>query len=265
MGKTTTLHKKWRSTEAGSSVTVYPLMAKRKKLHLIGVQKNKRTTKELILDSVIHELQNCLQSISMGMDLLQLSQAEQVESHAINNGIERASRLLRETQEYFFRPESSFSTKNLREAIEEAVQKATKESKKANLRFQCARPLPSMHHDWLTFSRVLDRILRCSRGLVSSEGGEIVASVNINEALSPVAIEITVEINGTSELPVEEEKIFTPCCRVNEYQTGLALVLAREAIRSQKGELTFAKINACQARFTIRLAIPSNNYLVQQD
>ncbi len=261
MGKTTTLQKKWRPTGTGSFL-IYPQAARRKKLHLVGPQKNKRTTKEIILDSVIHELQNCLQSIGMGVDLLQLSHEEQLESHAITGGIERASRLLREMQEYFFPPEAAFSTKNLSEVIEKVVRKAVKESGRANIRFQCSEPLPSMHYDWGIVSRVLDRVLRCACGLVSSEGGETVVSVRINEELSRVSIEIKIEICGASELLVEEEKIFTPCCRVNEYQAGLALVLARQAMQSRKGgELTFKKINSSRAQFTLHLEVLPENVL----
>jgi K+-sensing histidine kinase KdpD len=264
MGKTTTLHKKWHPTGVGSFITVYPVAAKRKKLLLTGAQKNKRETKELILDSVIHELQNCLQSIGMGVDLLQLSQTDQTEYHAINSGIERASKLLREMQEYFFPPDPSLSTRNLSEVIGEAIHKVEKESGRENIYFPCPESLLSLHYDWSIVSRVLDRVLRCACGLLSHEEGEIMVSVSLNEELPPVAVEIKIEICGASSLPIAEEKIFTPCWRANDYQAGLGLVLARQAVQRRGGELTFKQINSSRAHFTLRLEVLPENILSKE-
>jgi nitrogen-specific signal transduction histidine kinase len=262
MGKPTVLHKKWRPRELGAVIPVDPKSVRRKKLQLIGMQKNNRTVQEVVLDSTIHELQNCLQSIGMGVDLLQLNHEDELEHHAINNGIERASRLLREMQEYFFSPEPALSTKNLREVLEEAVQKAAREWACASIRFQGTEPFPSVSYDWSSVSRILDRILRCACGLMSPEGGETVVSVRLAEETLPAMTEIKVEVCSAHELPVDEGKLFTPCCRVNDYQTGLGLVLARQAVQSRKGALIFKKVNASRVQFLVRLALPLEDRLL---
>jgi predicted nuclease with RNAse H fold len=93
------MYKGWNPAEEVAQVEIYPAVTKRKKLRLIRRQSsrstNEKATKEIILDGVLHELQNCLQSIGMGIDLLQLTQPDGLECRTINLGLERASRLLR--------------------------------------------------------------------------------------------------------------------------------------------------------------------------
>src|SRR5262245_1915028 len=86
------MHNEWRPLEENPPVDLASSVTKRKKLRLVGKQANEKFTKEAVLDGVLHELQNCLQSIGMGVDLLQLSQPDALECHTINFGIERASR-----------------------------------------------------------------------------------------------------------------------------------------------------------------------------
>src|SRR5215831_805970 len=218
MEKTTTWHTEWQPTKEGTPINVYPAAAKRKTLRVMGVQESEQVTKELVVDNVLHELQNCLQSIGMGVDLLQLSQPDELECHNITTGIERASLLLREMQEYFFPPDPYISTKNLGEVLAKAIDKIAIESGRENIRIQCPDSLPSLHYDWFMLSRVFERVLRCACGLLSPEGGENVISVRVPEAQSRTSVEIKVEICGASDLIVEEEKIFTPCWRVHDYR-----------------------------------------------
>jgi nitrogen-specific signal transduction histidine kinase len=255
MEKLTTLYHEWQPAEEETSLNIYPAVAKKKPLHLVGTQGGEKATKELILDGVLHELQNCLQSIGMGVDLLQLSQPDELECQSITSGIERASRLLREMQEYFFPPDPYISTKNLGDMLSEAIQKITIESGRENIRLQCPESLPSIHYDWFMLSRVLERVLRCACGLLSSEGGESVVSARVQETQSQAFVEIKVEICGTNELVVEEEKIFTPCWRAHDYRAGLGLVLARQAMQSRNGALTFKKINSSRAQFTLHVSV----------
>ena len=255
MEKLTALHNEWQAAEEKTSISIYPAVAKKKPLHLVGTQGGEKATKELILDGVLHELQNCLQSIGMGVDLLQLSQPDELGCQSITSGIEWASRLLREMQEYFFPPDPYISTKNLGDVLAETMQKITIESGRENIRLQCSESLPSIHYDWFMLSRVLERVLHCACGLLSSEGGESVVSARVQEAQSQTFVEMKVDICGTNELVVDEEKIFTPCWRAHDYRAGLGLILARQAMQSRNGELTFKKITASRAQFTLRVSV----------
>ena len=50
-----------------------------------------------MIDGLTHELQNSLQCIGMGVDLLSMITSDPVEGQIVAQAIERASRLLRET------------------------------------------------------------------------------------------------------------------------------------------------------------------------
>ncbi|HXG22532.1 MAG TPA: hypothetical protein VNN62_26105 [Methylomirabilota bacterium] len=250
------MHKEWRPAEEIPVFNVYSPVAKRKKMRLVGRQTQENPTTELVLDGVFHELQNCLQSIGMGVDLLQLSQPDALECRTINLGIERASRLLREVQEFFFPPETYLSIRNLSEVLTEAVREVVGEAEGGNIRLLCTKALPAFQYDWFMFGRVLDRILRCACGLLSAVGGESIVSATIQEGAAGTYVEIKVDICGAGELGIEKDRVFTPFWRVNDYQTGLGLVLARQAVQSWRGQLTFEKINPCRAQFTLLLEAP---------
>jgi nitrogen-specific signal transduction histidine kinase len=85
-----------------------------------------------------------------------------------------------------------------------------------------------------------------------------VVSVASREEVFP-SIEIKIDIGSTETLEIEKEKIFTPFWRMHDYQAGLGLMLARQAIHSRNGQLTFEKISSCRAQFTLLLEIPFDN------
>lgn len=250
------MHNEWHPTEEKSPIDLASSLAKRKKLRLVGKQQLEKSSKEAVLDGVLHELQNCLQSIGMGVDLLQLSQPDALECQTINLGIERASRLLREMQEYFFPPEIYLSTKNIGEVLVEIVHSVAREARGMEVCLHLPEVPPSFQYDWLVLSRVLERVLRCACGLLSAPGSKIV--INAREPRQSV-ITIQVEIHGTKELEIDEKRVFTPFWRVNDYQAGLGLVLARQAIDHRHGQLTFEKMGPCRTQFTLRLAVPPEN------
>jgi hypothetical protein len=114
----------------------------------------------------------------------------------------------------------------------------------------------SFQYDWFTLGRVLERIFRCACGILSPEGGKVIARSGARDGQVRTLVEIKVEIYGARELDIDESKIFTPFWRVNNYQAGLGLVLAQQALHSRHGQLTFEKISPCSAHFTLLLEVP---------
>jgi nitrogen-specific signal transduction histidine kinase len=250
------MHKKWQPAEKLPPVELPSSVAKRKNLHLIKRQTEEKLTKEVVLDGVLHELQNCLQSIGMGVDLLQLSQPEALECQTIMLGIERASRLLREVQEYFFPPELYLSTRSVKDVLTETMHGVVKAGEDEHIQLQHPETPLSFQYDWFTLGRVLERIFRCACGILSPEGGKVIARSGARDGQVRTLVEIKVEIYGARELDIDESKIFTPFWRVNNYQAGLGLVLAQQALHSRHGQLTFEKISPCSAHFTLLLEVP---------
>jgi nitrogen-specific signal transduction histidine kinase len=249
------MHNEYRPTTEEPPVGLAPVITRRKKLRLVGKQTGEQASTEVVLDGALHELQNCLQSIGMGVDLLQLGQPDALECRTISLGIERASRLLREMQEYFFPPEVYLSKKNVGEVVVEVVHGMEEVEKRENIHLRLPEILSPFQYDWLIFSRVLERIIRCACGLLPSSAGEIIISVKEQDNQSRPCVEINVEIHGSKELRVEEKRVFTPFWRVNDYQAGLGLMLARQAMRQRHGRLTFEKISPCRAQFSLVLEI----------
>ena len=252
------MHKKWQPAEKIPPVELPSLVAKRKKLHLIKRPTEEKLTNEVVLDGVLHELQNCLQSIGMGVDLLQLSQPEAWECQTIMLGIERASRLLREVQEYFFPSELYLSTRNIEEVLFETMRGVVKAREDEHIRLQCPEEPLSFQYDWFTLSRVLERIFRCACGILPPEGDKIIVRCGMRERQVPGLVEIKVEVYAARELDIDESRIFTPFWRVNNYQAGLGLVLAQQALHSRRGQLTFEKTSPCRAHFTLLLEVLSD-------
>lgn len=249
------MHNEWSPAEEKPPVDLASPVTKRKKLRLVGKQPNEKSTQEAVLDGVLHDLQNCLQSIGMGVDLLQLGQPDALECRTINLGIERASRLLREVQEYFFPPEIYLSTKNVGNVLVETVHGFARDTKEINIRLHLPEVLPSFPYDWLVLSRVLERLLRSASGLLSPHGGDIVVSAAEQAKQAQSYMEIQVTMHGSEPLEIEEQRVFTPFWRVNDYQEGLGLVLARQAIEHRYGRLTFEKTDPHHAQFTLLLAV----------
>jgi len=250
------MYKKWQPAE--KMLSVLPVsVEKPKKLRLVKRKTEGKLTKEVVIDGVLHELQNCLQSIGMGVDLLQFSQPDALECRTIALGIERASRLLREMQEYFFPPAVYFSTQSLKDVLIEAMQGVTKGEGKACFRLHCPEAHLSFQYDWFVLGRALERILRCAYGLLPQGGGEILVNSGLQLGQNRTVVEIRVEISGAGNLEIDETRIFTPFWRVGHYQAGLGLVLARQALLSREGRLIFTKTSPCCAHFTLSLEIPS--------
>ncbi|MGE0680561.1 MAG: hypothetical protein AB7P69_06585 [Candidatus Binatia bacterium] len=259
------MHKKWQPAEKIPPVELSSSIAKRKKLHLIKRPTEEKLTKEVVLDGVLHELQNCLQSIGMGVDLLQLSQPEALECQTVMLGIERASRLLREVQEYFFPPELYLSTRSIKDVLIETMRGVMKAGEEDNhIRLQYPEEPLSFQYDWFALSRVLERIFRCARGILPPEGGEIIVRSGVREGQAWTLVEIKVEIYGARTLDIDESKIFTPFWRVNNYQAGLGLVLAQQALHNRHGQVTFEKTSPRHAHFTLLLEVLSDTIVSER-
>lgn len=249
------MHKKWHPAEELSSGSAPSLTSKQKKLRLVKRQTDGQVSQGAILDGVFHELRNCLQSIGIGADLLQLGRPETVESRTITLGIERAGRLLREVQEYCFPPEPHLSTRTLSEVLTETIYTIEREREEARIQLHYPEEIPPVHHDWLVLGRIFERVFRCACGVLPSKGGEILVNVKIHRKRTRLTVAIQTDIHGKEELEIDEDRIFTPFWRGGNYQAGLGLMLALQAMQSYGGQLTFKKTSPCHAHFSLFLDV----------
>lgn len=208
-----------------------------------------------ILDGAIHELQNHLQSIGMGLDLLQMTQPDALEYRTMVQGIERASRLLREVREYFFPPEWRVSSQSLMAVLEEIIREKQAEWHEQHVRLRVIRRDPSLRLalDWHQVRSALERLLAFVRALLSSEGGKIDVAGRVRESGGRHHVELTISGSSVAPLEIEEADIFRPFLRVHTYQAGLSLVLVQQLVNRQGGQVCFRKTSPHQGQFTLLL------------
>ena len=215
------------------------------------------TDEREILEGVVHALQNHLQGISTGLDLLRLTQADPLEGQAIGQGVERASRLLRELREYFVPPEPWLSTQSLAAVVAEVTRQTHDHWHRpgGQLQVRCRDPLPALRLDWLQVGKALDRLLSCAYALLPAEGGEVGVEAGLRAVEAQQYVEIEVRSRGVSPLAVEEAEVFTPFWRVNDYQVGLSVVLVRRMVDRLGGQIIFRKLSPNHVCFTLLLRV----------
>jgi len=243
--------------EAEGILSVYMEISGRKARRAEERKESSVTDEREILEGVVHALQNHLQGISMGLDLLQLTQADPREGRTIGEGIERASRLLREMREYFFPPEPWRSIQNLAAVVADVARQAQEQWHREGVQLQvvCCDPLPALRLDWLQVGKALERLMTCVYALLPAEGGEVVVEAGLREVEAQRYVEIQVSSRGVSPLAVEESEVFTPFWRVNDYQMGLSIVLVRRMVDRHPGQITFRKLNPNHVCFIMLLRV----------
>jgi len=216
------------------------------------------TDEREILEGVVHALQNHLQGISMGLDLLRLAQADPLEGQTVRQGIERASRLLRELREYFFPPEPRYSLQNLAAVVTDVTRQTYKHWQRQGVQPQvvCRDPLPALRLDWQQVGKALERLLTCAYALLPAEGGEVGVEAGLREVEAQRYVELQVSSRGAIPLAVEGTEVFTPFLRVRSYQMGLSMVLVRRMVDRFQGQLTCRKLSPNQVCLTLLLKVP---------
>jgi nitrogen-specific signal transduction histidine kinase len=237
------------------TLSVYTKVLDRKAPRSEGRTAGRITDEKEILDGIAHELQNQLQSIGMGVDLLQLTHADPFECQTIQQGIDRASRLVREMREYFCPPESQVGFQSLAAVVTDIARKVQKQWSRqgVQLRVVCHDPLPPVRLDGQQMSKALERLLTCAYALRPTAGEEVVVEAGLRERGPQQYIEIEVRSRGLASLEQKESEIFTPFWRVNGYPVGLSLVLVRRFVGQHQGQITFQVSSANQGCFTLCL------------
>lgn len=237
-------------------LSVYTDISDLHKYHTLGGEGDGAMSLEKIVGGSLHEIQNSLQVISMGLDLtlIRMTQSDPLEQQAISRGINRISRLLHEVKEYLSPPEIGFSVENLTAVLEDVMQQVATEwpQRQGYLRIVGRRPLPSLRLDWQQFRRTFARVLAFAYALLP-QSGRVEVEAGLQENAEQWNIELRVICTGTASLEVQEQEVFRPFLRVNGYPAGLSLVLARRMLSRHHGQITFHTENAQRRVFSIVL------------
>ncbi len=189
----------------------------------------------------------------MGVDLLSMTMSDPVEGQIVAHAIERTSRLLRETQEYFCPPEIQRSSEDLFVVLDETVQRLEREwTQKGVLIVVRPRvdPLP-LWLNWRQFGKALERSLAFCSALFS-EAGNIPIAVAARRVSSHQEITLSFDCCAQTPLGLDEEWELQPFVRINGYQIGLSLVLVDELLQQYGGKLSFYRKSPKQGLLKMR-------------
>lgn len=210
-----------------------------------------------IVDRLVHEVQNNLHTLSLECELLQLTQPNGSERPGIFPRIERTSRMLREVNEYFTPPESRSSVENVEHVLEEATEPIQQDwqSRGLSLHTTCRAPFPLLQLDWRQFRQMLPRVLAFIGSLAPS-GGTVQVKTELRKIDGRRYLELLLAAPLVPTLNLDGQDIFRPFLRINGYQTGVSLLLARRYVESQQGRIAFhveSKDDSRWGVFTIQL------------
>ncbi|HXG20152.1 MAG TPA: hypothetical protein VNN62_13900 [Methylomirabilota bacterium] len=211
-----------------------------------------------VADTTLHAMQNCLQTMGLGLDLIQMTAPiDPEEFEQIRHNIERASRLVRNLREYCCVPVSAPSLANLAEIVEESVQSIAPQWERPGrtTRIVCHAPLATFTADWRQIGLALARVVSCAYALLSTDGGEVLVESDAHAIGAQQSIDIQVYSTGAAPLSFEEQGIFAPFAYINGHQFGLSLVLARLAAHRLRGRLRFRKMRTGQGLFTLQFRV----------
>jgi nitrogen-specific signal transduction histidine kinase len=219
-----------------------------------GLREKEMSNRVDVIDDLVHELQNNLHGISMGLDLLGFAQPDLPEYRAIFQRIERTSGLLRDVREYFFPPKFRYSEENLAATLVEVAQGVEKEWRQRRLRVTVhyRTQFPLLQFDWGQLCSAFERVLAFACALLGPDE-ELRIEAGLRQIDEQRYIEITIPVPLPPLLAGKDKDVFEHFLRVNNYQAGLSLDLGRQSLRRQHGDISFHRDSPQHGSFLILL------------
>ena len=218
------------------------------------------TSTAALIDGFSHEVQNSLQGIGLGLDLLRMTQADPLECRTVAQAIERASRFLREIREFYQPPEPYVTTEDPRVILAEVAQQVDTAWPNQDVQWHlvCQESLPSLAFEWHYFGLNWERVLTFLYALLP-QGGDIGVQVKLRKIDAQRYIELRVHISSVTPFSIDDTQIWKPFIKVNGYPAGLSMVLVRQMLCRQNGKISFRKKNTNQGILTVLLKVPSES------
>jgi nitrogen-specific signal transduction histidine kinase len=207
-----------------------------------------------IMDPLVHQVLNDLQSISMELDCLSFSQPQAPTYATIFQRIEQASRLLREGREYFLSSKPHFCIDNPAAVLETCIRPMEAALRRQGIRLHmvCCDSLPRLLLDQRQFQSAIERVLACSCALLP-QGGELQVEAGGRVIDGQRYVELRISSIAPAPMRGIPTDVFRPFLRINAYQAGLSLLLARQILHRHHGRIAFQKENAHRGCFTVLL------------
>jgi signal transduction histidine kinase len=218
-----------------------------------------------IIDGLIHEIENNLQVIRGGLDLLSLTGVKLRELCLVESGFQRMNKLMEELDGLFSKQDGLFSKQKDEDSRSDpsSILKGLAECMKNDLRqhgirlnLSCRDSLPAVRIDPAEFRRAVQTVMEFSRVLLP-DGGELKIEAGVRKIEDQTHLELTVSNFGAVSIPVTEENVFRPFLKINGHSLDLSMTLAQQILERQDGRIFFAKEPERPAIFTILLRVDS--------
>ncbi|MFQ5917494.1 MAG: PAS domain-containing protein [Candidatus Binatia bacterium] len=209
-----------------------------------------------IMDGAIHEIQNNLQVINLGLGLIQVGKSESPHTANLSISVGRIQNMLQDTYEYLVPPDSRSSAVNPENVLEEVIRSKENELRDQGvpIRLVCPGPLPVVRIDLTQFRMTLERVIEFSRALLP-HGGKLEIEAGLTQIDSEQYVELKIASISPTPIEVEEKDVFQPFLRVHRHQAGLSMPLARDIINRHQGKISFRMENPKQGLFVILLKV----------
>ena len=211
-----------------------------------------------LIDGFVHEMQNSLQGIGMGLDLVQLREADPLELQTVSQALERASRLLQEVREVFCPPELCLTLATPQQVCQEVVEQSRQRGGAApavRLQGPASEALSPVRLAWAQVRQSWARVLAVSLALVP-QGGDLTVGVRLRAIDAQQYVEWRLEVQGRLPLALAEGAAWPPFGRLHGYRVGLSLEVVSQAVCRLGGKLRFRKKTPTHGVWTMLLKVP---------
>lgn len=214
---------------------------------------------EEVVEGLVHEMQNNLQVINLGVELARQGQGLPVEYQEVATSLERTGKSVQELREYFLPPSTRFSKENPGIIVQAVIKQMERELQRQGIRVRLIRPafLPLVRLDERQFRKMLERVVDFSRALLP-KGGVLEIRTGLKRIRGQRFVELKVASSSAISLELEERDVFKPFLRINGYQVGLSIELAQQILRRHQGKIFFKKQTPKRGQFTILLRARPN-------
>ena len=216
-------------------------------------EEESRNTEEVV-GGLVHEMQNNLQVINLGVELARQDSASPLESQEVVTSLERTDKSVQELREYFLPPSTRFSKENPGIILQTVIRQMERELQAQGIKVRLIRPafLPLVQLDEQQFRKVLERVVEFSRALLL-KGGVLEIRSGLKRIQGQRFVELKVASSSVISLGLKEQDVFKPFLRINGYQVGLSIELAQQILRRHQRKIYFQKQTPKRGQFTILL------------